>query len=139
MMRHKVWAAVVAVGFLVACGGGLAEKDIPYARPMIDSIMRGIAERDYALFSRDFSDAMKARVGAGELAAAAAKLQEAHGGYLDWSMVSAVKAKGPAGMEMVIVTCRVRFSGEDGVEAKVYIGMKDGAPRVEGFAIGGDE
>lgn len=139
MMRHKVWTAVMAVGFLAACGGGLAEKEVPYARPMIDTIMRGIAGRDYAAFSRDFSDAMKARVGAEELGAIAEKLEAKLGRYQEWSLVNAVKARGPAGMEMVIVTCRVRFSGKGEVEAKAYIGVRDGVRTVEGFSIGGDE
>ncbi len=130
-------AAALAAVLCAACGGGLAEKDVPYVRPMIDSIMKGIADKDYAVFSRDFSDAMKAKVGAEELGAIAAELSETHGGYREWSFQNAVKAKGPAGMEMVVVTFRILFSGKDGVEAKAYIGVRDGAPKVEGFMIGG--
>ncbi len=42
--------------------GGITEEDVAYAGPMTDNILVGIANNDYAVFSRDFSDTMKAAI-----------------------------------------------------------------------------
>lgn len=42
-----------------AADGPLAAADVAYAEPLVDNMLAGLRDKDYAVFSRDFSDMMK--------------------------------------------------------------------------------
>lgn len=57
---------LVITALLAGCGGSastgdvtLAEADVAYAEPLVDNMLAGIKDKDYAEFSRDMTDTMK--------------------------------------------------------------------------------
>ena len=55
-----VVAALIATALLTGCG--LKESEVPYADDIVENLLQGMEQNDYATFSRDFSDEMKAAI-----------------------------------------------------------------------------
>jgi hypothetical protein len=56
----RLAAALAVVSMLTGCG--LKEADVPYASDMVENMLTGLSDNDYAVFSRDFSDTMKTAI-----------------------------------------------------------------------------
>ncbi len=123
-----------ALMFFSGCGAKLQETDVPYAGPMLDTILDGIADGDYARFSRDFSAKMKAAVAEEGFFSTVAELNEKLGGYVERSFSSATKIRNAA-MDLTAVVYRAKYSKEGGVTITMYIADDEGEKTVEGFSV----
>lgn len=62
---------------LLGCGGqSLSDAELEKANAVTDNVLAGISEKDYAIFSRDFSDEMKAAMNEESFTAFAESLDE---------------------------------------------------------------
>ena len=120
-------AVLMLMIVLVGCGG-LSESDVSYAGPMVDNVIGGLADRDYDMFSRDFSDTLKSALTEENFDTFADLLDEKIGSYesknfggaspttqddVDMTVV-VYKAKFSKETSNVLIT--VKFSGESGDE-----------------------
>ena len=137
VLRRLTWAAAIAVMgvALHGCGKRLAESDFPYAAPLLDDMLAGIAERDYGKFSGSFSPAMRAALGEGAFPAMIAQLEGTLGEYRGRTFLRAVRARAATGGEVDVVTYRAEYSRDRSATMTVYISNRDGKKTVEGFAV----
>jgi hypothetical protein len=132
-----VLATVLAVmsGVIVSgCGKGLGEADVPFAGPLLDTILEGIADGDYGKFSKDFSVEMKKKLAEEEFPPLVATLDDKLGEYERRSFTNAARQKNAA-MDVTVVSYRARYSKEDGVKITLYVSRKDGRVSIEGLLI----
>ena len=127
-----IMLAALASLALASCEKGLEESDVPYAAPLVDNVLSGIEGRDYATFSRDFSDAMKDAIGAEGFPSVVAKMDDALGKYESRNFLGATKARAK-GKDYVIVKYAAIFEKEDKAKITIYIGDADGKKQIEGF------
>jgi hypothetical protein len=126
--------AVFTAGLVLAgCQKGLGESDIPYAASMVGNVLAGIADRDYARFSMDFSGAMKEAINEEGFPSMVAKLDDSLGEYRNRTFTRAVNARAK-GKNYVIVTYRAEYEKDDKATITVYITDDDGTKLIEGFA-----
>jgi hypothetical protein len=128
-----VMAAFMACLVITGCQKGLGESDVPYAAPLVDNVLAGIADRDYAKFSMDFSDAMKDAINEEGFPSIITTLDDSLGKYRNRTFVRAVKARAK-GKEYVIMTYRAEFEKDDTATITVYITDNDGKKTIEGFS-----
>src|SRR5512138_3761312 len=82
---------------LPGCSRGLNESDVAYADPMLDNILEGIATRDYAKFSKDFSEKMKEAIKENDFDSLITTLDTKLGEYEGRSFSSAGRTKTASG------------------------------------------
>jgi hypothetical protein len=123
-----------ATGLACAVGGkGPLESDFPYAASMVDTVLAGIAEKDYGKFSKDFSEAMKGAIDEKGFPGIVAQIDEALGKYASRSFLGATKAKAK-GKDLVIMKYRAVYEKDDQATLSVYITDYDGKKMIDGFA-----
>jgi len=142
MNRNRVsrrLASVAAIAVLGAalhgCGQRLAESDVPYAAPLLDNLLTGLAERDYGKFSTSFSPAMKDALGEGAFSSMVAHLEETLGEYRGRTFLRAVRARAATGGRVDVLAYRAEYSRDSGATMMIYISDLDGKKMVEGLAI----
>jgi hypothetical protein len=118
---------------LAGCGKASLESDYPYAAAMVDTLLAGIAERDYGKFSTDFSEAMKGAIGKKGFPGIIAQMDAALGNYVSRTFLSATKAK-TRGKDLLIIKYKAVYEKDDGATIMVYITDHDGKKAIEGFA-----
>ncbi|MGE5495941.1 MAG: DUF3887 domain-containing protein [Burkholderiales bacterium] len=113
-------AALLALStILTGCGGdspadgALSAEDVAYAEPIVDNILAGIKDRDYAVFSRDFSDTMKTLMPEESLDSLADLLASKVGEYQSRSFAQAADVT-QNGAQYTVVTYTAKFSDEPG-------------------------
>ncbi len=119
---------------LPGCSSGLKESDVAYAGPVLDNILRGIAEKDYGKFSRDFSAKLKEAVKEEDFYSLVTTLNTKLGEYQARSFSNAGQTK-TAGGTITLVTYRARYSKESNTTIKIYFGENNGDKLIEGFLI----
>lgn len=86
-MEKKVWikvlaaALIAAVVFSFAGCSSLSETDVSYAGPMLDNVLTGIKDNNYAEFTKDMDDAMKKALPEDTFHSMVATFQEKIGDY----------------------------------------------------------
>ncbi len=125
---------VVLSMLLTGCGKGLSEADVAYAGPMLDSILEGIAARDYSQFTKDFSQKMKDAIQQDDFDELVATLDTKLGEYQARSFTSAAKTRTAAG-DITIVTYQARYSKDGSVVIKMYFSGDNEHRSIEGFSI----
>jgi hypothetical protein len=131
MLLFAAFAALGAVSS--AYGRGLTESDVAYAGPMLDNVLAGIAARDYAKFSRDFSATMRDGATETGFPAVVAALEEKLGGYSDRRFLRAGKTRTAMGM-LTVVTYQARYSKDERATIMIWISENNGERRIEGFS-----
>ena len=132
MKRHLLFCVLL---LCVACAGygrGTVESDIPFAAAMLDNVLAGIAEQDYAGFSRDFSTAMKDGVTEESFPSVADALDKELGAYRSRTFLSAGRTRTAVGV-ITIVTYRAVYTRDNDARIRIWISEKDGVRRIEGF------
>lgn len=130
-----VMMMVIAISgmLLTGCGKELSETDVPYAGPMLDNILEGIADQDYEKFSKDFSPNMKESVKENDFQALVATLDTKLGEYEERSFSNATQTK--SAMDVMLVTYQARYSKESDVKITMYFSDSNGNKLIEGFLI----
>ena len=135
-----VVAALIATALLSGCG--LKESEVPYADDMVENLLQGMEQNDYAMFSRDFSDEMKAAIDEDAFDAMVESFSTIIGAYESKSFYQAAnttqddivytvviyKAKFTDEEDDVLIT--VTFSGEEG--SKVIDGLYFNSAKLRG-------
>ncbi len=133
-----IWLAALALaasGLLLAgCGKSLSEAEVGYAGPAVDNLLEAIARKDYELFSRDFSERMKAGIPQADFEALAGKVEVGLGEYRGKSFLSAVPAKSPA-MDLMLVKYKLIYANDNEVTLTVYFNLAGGNPVIEGLKL----
>jgi hypothetical protein len=70
----------------------LSAEDVAFAEPLVDNMLAGIRDKDYAVFSRDFSDATKSLMTEDKFNELTDLLASKIGDYEQRSFTQAVKA-----------------------------------------------
>ncbi len=133
-VRRLTASIVMTCLILCGCGKPLAEADVMYAGPMLDTILEGIRVGDFDQFSRDFSEEMKAAVGEADFPALVANLLAKLGSYEGRTFISAVRARNRA-VDLMIVKYQARYSNDSNVTITVYFSESNGTRLIEGFQI----
>jgi hypothetical protein len=94
-------------------GGTLTAEDVAYAEPLVDNMLAGINDGDYAVFSRDFSDVMKAAITEEKFNELTGLLTSIIGEYGQRSFTQAAKATQNDTLYTVI-TYTAKYSNEPG-------------------------
>lgn len=129
-----VMIVIVSLSMLSAgCGKKLTETDVPYAKPMLDNILAGIAEKDYSKFSKDFSEPMKTGIQEDDFHAMVTTLESKLGEYESRSFTNATQIK--SATELMLVTYEAEYSKESNVTMKIYFSDSEGKKSIEGFSI----
>jgi hypothetical protein len=122
------------LGLFCACGAKARdESEVPYATSMLDGLLKGIAERDYALFSADLSDAMKKAICEAGYPDFLASMDGALGQYRSKAFLGVKKARSKDGL-LDIVEYRAAYEKAAEVTITIYISDRDGRKKIEGFA-----
>jgi|AGTN01.2.fsa_nt_gi hypothetical protein len=104
--------AVMLLAALPAGCAGLKEADVPYADDMVDNMMAGVTQNDYAVFSRDFSDTMKSSIDETAFASMAESLTAAIGTYESKRFSQAADTTQDE-VAYTVVVYQAQFSEED--------------------------
>ncbi len=133
-MRKKVLvlfgAALVVTALLAGCAG-IKEADVPYASDMVDNMMAGMNDNDYAVFSRDFSEVMKEAIDETAFAPMTEQLSVI-GAYESKSFYQAADTT-QNDVDMTVVVYKAKFSGEDAdVLITVSFSGEKGEEKIEG-------
>ena len=96
-----------------AGNGALNAEDVAYAEPVVDNLLAGIKDRDYAVFSRDFSDTMKTMMPEDSLGTLADLLASKVGEYQSRSFAQAADMT-QNGVKYTVVTYTAKYSDEPG-------------------------
>jgi hypothetical protein len=135
-MKRLFAAAALALmlSLLVSgCAKGLKESDVSYAGAMLDQVLAGIKDRDYAEFSKDFGPDMLSALPEDKFGALADNLESKIGDYQSRSFVSATDLQSN-GKNYTKVVYRAKYTGETGdVLITITFGGEEGAKTVEGF------
>jgi hypothetical protein len=100
---------------------------------MLDGVLKGISERNYALFSADFSDAMKKAIDEAGYPKFLASMDGALGQFRSRTFLGATKARSRGG-SLDIVEYKAAYEKAAEVSLKIYIADRDGRRMIEGFA-----
>jgi hypothetical protein len=132
-------AALLALSVILAgCGGNSQEggalnaEDVAYAEPIVDNILAGIKDRDYAVFSRDFSDTMKTLMPEDSLGSLAELLASKVGEYQSKSFAQAADVT-QNGAQYTVVTYTAKFSDEPGDVLIIVTFSGDAEKKVDGL------
>lgn len=95
-----------------AGSGALTAEDMAYAEPLVDNLLAGIKDRDYAVFSRDMTDLMKSAMtedALGQLADFLSKIGE----YQSRTFAQAANVT-QNGVTYAVVIYTAKYSNEPG-------------------------
>uniref|UniRef100_A0A7C1F2V9 DUF3887 domain-containing protein n=1 Tax=Ammonifex degensii TaxID=42838 RepID=A0A7C1F2V9_9THEO len=130
---------LLALCFILMLGGGCSKKAdvsgdqqsvLSYAAPIVDNLLAGFNEGNYAKFSKDFDDRMRSALPEAAFAQMRQSIVSKIGLYKSRT-VSKVQKQGPA----TLVIYNAEFEKESGVEVKVVF-TKDGEKNlVSGFFL----
>ncbi len=126
--------AAVFCALLMGCGRGLTAADAAFADPVLDNLLAGMAERNYAKYSADFSAAMKKAITEDGLPAMAAGLEEKLGVYKGRTFVRAGRTRAAVG-EIITITYRAEYTKDAAATIVIYISDREGVKTVEGYSI----
>lgn len=139
-MKNKLFLKTVAIGLLLltcfalaACGGQLKESDVSYAGPILDNILDGIKDNDYAEFSRDFSDTMKSSMTQESFNSLADMLQTQLGDFKEKTFASAA-ATTQNNQNYTVVIYKAKYAKmTNDVQITVSFSDSNGTKLVEGL------
>lgn len=93
--------------------GQLTEADVPYASDMVDNMLAGIKDKDYAKFSRDFTDTMKSALTEDKLDQLADMLESKIGDYESRTFGQAANVA-QNGINYTVIIYTAKYTEESG-------------------------
>lgn len=113
--------ALLALAVLSACGsqpasitGADRDAVLAYSEAMTDNLLQGFNASDYAAFSRDFDDAMKGGIPAGDFAGMRTQIVGKIGQYVSRQVADVFELQGN-----IAVNYTAKFEQEDAVSVRV--------------------
>jgi hypothetical protein len=126
-------AAVLIAAVLAGCGSAIKESDLSYASPMVDSLLSAVQAKDYAKFSTDLGDKMKASMTEDNFTAMADALAEKIGDFESKSFAGASNTT-QDNTPYTAIVYKAKYSKEQGdVIVTVSFTDKDGKKVIEGL------
>jgi hypothetical protein len=143
--------AVLTLSMIAGCGGGspsqspaqsgaqassgdvtLTEENAAFAEPIVDNLLAGIKDKDYAVFSRDFSDAMKSAITEDSFISLADMLATKIGEYEKRNFIHATSMT-KNGIVSTVVAYAALYSNEPGDVVITVIFSGDNEKKVDGL------
>lgn len=93
--------------------GQVTEADVPYASDMVDNMLAGIKEKDYAKFSKDFTDTMKSAMKEDSLNQLADMLSSKIGDYESKTFGQAANVT-QGGLAYTVIVYTAKYTKESG-------------------------
>jgi len=110
---YLITAAIVIIAFVLTGCGQITEADVPYASDMVDNVLAGIKDRDYAEFSRDFTDDVKSALTEDKINSLADLLESKIGDYESKTFGQAAD-KAQNGINYTMVVYTAKYTKESG-------------------------
>ena len=136
-MKNRFFWILTALVLLAAVFAGCSKadetesEDYGYAEEMVDNILAGIKDRDYAVFSRDFSDTMKNALPEESFIILCDLLDSKIGEYQSRTFGGAEEVD-QGGVSMTVIVYTAEYTDEpEGVIITVYFSGDEGARKVE--------
>jgi outer membrane murein-binding lipoprotein Lpp len=109
------------------------EPDVSYADDMVENMLAGLNQNDYAVFSRDFSDAMKAAINETAFESMLELFISTIGEYENKHFYQAADTT-QNGVVLTVVVYTAQYTQESGdVIITVYFGGEEGSKKIEGL------
>jgi hypothetical protein len=133
MKKVGLLLAVIMLTAALFAGCGIKEADIPYADGMAENILQGIKANDYAMFSRDFGEKLKAAINEDAFSGMVAQFADTIGTYESKAFAQAANTT-EDDVEYTVVVYKAKFTKEDSdVLVTVTFGGEDDSRTVEGL------
>lgn len=124
---------VIMVSLLAGCTKKLTEKDVDFAEPLTENIIRAIEKVDYAQFSKDFSTELKDAISEDNFKALCTSFSEKIGKYESKKFAAAAESE-KEGMISKTVIYNAKYSKEEkDVQITASFSENDGKVLVQGI------
>ena len=139
-MKKNVFAMLLAICMLsvslAGCGSkGITESDVRYAGPMIDNVLAGIKDKNYAEFSRDFGDKVKDAITETSFNSLSDLLANKIGEYQSKNFGQAANTT-QDNISYMVVVYKAKYTKESGdVLITMTFGDSNGVKKIEGLTF----
>ncbi len=137
-MSNKIIITLMAISMifillLAGCSTQTTETDVSYAGPMLDNVLNGIKDKDYAAFSQDFSSSMKSAFTQEQFDAMVTLLESKIGDYEGKTLSGSTVTKNN-NQAFTVVVYKAKYSKESGdVQITISFSDDNGKKSIEGL------